>query len=44
MDSIHILGGSQITTLGGIKQTQGLTEEGVNFFLFWSDKPKALPM
>lgn len=37
-------GGSQITTLGGIQQIQCLTEEGVNFFLFRSDKPKALPM
>ena len=52
MDSIHTLGGSQITTLGshqiatlgGIQQIQCLTEEGVNFFLFRSDKPKALPM
>ena len=41
MDSIHTLGGSQITTLGGTQQIQCLTEEGVNFFLFRSDKPKA---
>ena len=37
-------GSHQIATLGGTQQIQCLTEEGVNFFLFRSDKPKALPM
>lgn len=37
-------GMNPIHTLGGIQMMWTLTEEGVNFFLFRSDKPKAIPM